>query len=61
MSGYFDALAPAYDADFTATPLARALRGRVWARLDQLFPAPPTCSNWPAAPAKMPATWRSAA
>lgn len=36
---YFDALAPTYDADFTATPLARALRGRVWARLDQLFPA----------------------
>jgi len=39
MSAYFDALAPDYDADFTATPLARALRGRVWARLDQLFPA----------------------
>ncbi len=39
MTGYFDALAPAYDADFTATPLARELRGRVWARLDQLFPA----------------------
>ncbi|MCC7358003.1 MAG: class I SAM-dependent methyltransferase [Anaerolineales bacterium] len=34
---YFDALAPTYDADFTATPLARALRGRVWARLDAVF------------------------
>ena len=34
---YFDSLAPTYDADFTATPLARELRGRVWARLDEVF------------------------
>ncbi len=33
----FDAAAPAYDDDFTHTPLARALRGRVWARLDAVF------------------------
>lgn len=37
-STYFDALAPTYDADFTATPLGRALRARVWERLAALFP-----------------------
>jgi SAM-dependent methyltransferase len=36
-AAYFDALAPRYDADFTETRLARALRGRVWARLEVLF------------------------
>jgi SAM-dependent methyltransferase len=30
----FDRLAPTYDADFTASPIARHLRGRVHARLD---------------------------
>jgi SAM-dependent methyltransferase len=33
----FDHAAAAYDDDFTRTPLARALRARVWARLDALF------------------------
>lgn len=33
----FDALAPSYDADFTASPIARHLRARVHARLDQHF------------------------
>ncbi|MEP7356352.1 MAG: class I SAM-dependent methyltransferase [Anaerolineales bacterium] len=35
----FDAAARTYDADFTATPLARELRGRVWTRLDTLYSA----------------------
>lgn len=34
----FDSLAPKYDIEFTNTPLARALRALVWARLDTLFP-----------------------
>jgi len=34
----FDSAALTYDADFTHTPLARALRARVWERLDHLFP-----------------------
>jgi SAM-dependent methyltransferase len=33
----FDRAATAYDDDFTRTPLARALRARVWARLDVAF------------------------
>ncbi|MCC6804339.1 MAG: methyltransferase domain-containing protein [Anaerolineae bacterium] len=33
----FDALAPAYDRDFTASPIARHLRARVHARLDRHF------------------------
>lgn len=36
-SAFFDALAPAYDAEFTNTPLARELRGRVWARLARVL------------------------
>jgi SAM-dependent methyltransferase len=32
----FDTLAPTYDADFTASPIARHLRARVHARLDVL-------------------------
>ena len=35
----FDALASTYDVDFTGSPLARELRGRVQARLAVLFPA----------------------
>lgn len=35
----FDTLAPTYDADFTASPLARHLRERVHARLDRLVTA----------------------
>ena len=37
MTAPFDHAAAAYDADFTHTPLARALRARVWARLDVRF------------------------
>ena len=33
----FDALAPTYDHDFTASPIARELRARVHTRLDQHF------------------------
>jgi SAM-dependent methyltransferase len=33
----FDPLAPTYDADFTQSPIARYLRGRVHRRLDALF------------------------
>lgn len=33
----FDALAPAYDRDFTASPIARHLRARVHTRLDRHF------------------------
>lgn len=33
----FDALAPAYDASFTATPLGTLLREAVWRRLDARF------------------------
>ena len=33
----FDALASTYDSDFTASPIARYLRARVHARLDQRF------------------------
>ncbi|MCL4250914.1 MAG: methyltransferase domain-containing protein [Anaerolineae bacterium] len=36
MPSAFDTLAPTYDADFTASPIARHLRGRVHARLDRL-------------------------
>ena len=39
MSAPFDSAAPTYDADFTHTPLARALRDIVWERLAALFPA----------------------
>ncbi|MCA9907403.1 MAG: class I SAM-dependent methyltransferase, partial [Anaerolineae bacterium] len=39
MPSAFDTLAPTYDADFTASPLARHLRGRVHARLDRLVAA----------------------
>jgi SAM-dependent methyltransferase len=35
----FDPLAGNYDVDFTDTPLARYLRGRVWARLDAIYSA----------------------
>ena len=35
----FDAVAAEYDRDFTATPLARALREQVWARLAMHFKA----------------------
>jgi SAM-dependent methyltransferase len=35
----FDALAAAYDAEFTATPLGRRLRRAVWRHLDAAFPA----------------------
>lgn len=37
MTAPFDGAAPDYDDDFTYTPLARALRAAVWARLDALF------------------------
>lgn len=33
----FDTLAPAYDRDFTASPIARYLRARVYTRLDRHF------------------------
>lgn len=36
-SAPFDALAPTYDSDFTASPIARYLRARVHARLDLHF------------------------
>jgi SAM-dependent methyltransferase len=35
----FDALASTYDAEFSASPIARELRGRAQARLAALFPA----------------------
>ena len=35
----FDALAPTYDQDFTASPIARELRARVHTRLDKHFAA----------------------
>jgi ubiquinone/menaquinone biosynthesis C-methylase UbiE len=35
----FDALAAAYDAEFTETALGRLLRARVWRLLEELFPA----------------------
>jgi SAM-dependent methyltransferase len=35
----FDSLAPSYDTDFTHSPIARLLRARVHARLDQLAAA----------------------
>lgn len=38
MTAPFDSAATNYDSDFTQTPLARALRAIVWARLDVLFP-----------------------
>lgn len=38
MTAPFDSAAPRYDTDFTQTPLARALRARVWERLEALFP-----------------------
>ncbi|MFN8378810.1 MAG: class I SAM-dependent methyltransferase [Anaerolineae bacterium] len=38
----FDALASTYDADFTASPIARELRGRVQNRLAALFPSDST-------------------
>ena len=34
----FNSIASEYDSEFTNTPLARALRAIVWARLDALFP-----------------------
>lgn len=37
MPAAFDALAPTYDQDFTASPIARALRARVHTRLSQHF------------------------
>lgn len=39
MPAAFDALAPTYDHDFTASPIARILRARVHTRLDQRFPS----------------------
>jgi SAM-dependent methyltransferase len=36
MPSTFDSLAPTYDADFTASPIAQYLRGRIHARLDRL-------------------------
>jgi SAM-dependent methyltransferase len=38
MSAPFDTAAATYDTAFTDTPLARALRARVWERLAALFP-----------------------
>ena len=35
----FDSLAPTYDQDFTTSPIARSLRGRVHARLNRSFHA----------------------
>jgi len=37
MPAAFDSLAPTYDADFTASPIARHLRERVHTRLDRLI------------------------
>ncbi len=37
MTATFDALAAGYDADFTHTPLGRALRGMTWEHLDAAF------------------------
>src|SRR3972149_1545848 len=48
MSAPFDSAAPTYDADFTHTPLARALRDIVWERLGA--PLPP--GGRPAVPAR---------